>query len=256
MSFKQIRIALLLLVLVLVVHHQFNQRARFASWETPVFVAIYPVNGDGSDAARRRIDTLTDRDFETIPTYFERESARYQVMLDRPIYIDIGNPIEYTPPEPPIDGGLFRRVAWVLGMRWWLFRLDKQGLSPDIIVIARYFDPQDHQMLPHSTGIESMRLAIANLFAGGGHAGANRVVLTHELLHTLGASDKYDLRNNMPLFPDGYAEPEKSPRFPQTRAEIMAGRIPLSAQQARQAASLEQTVIGPATAREIGWVQD
>jgi len=75
----------------------------------------------------------------------------------------------------------------------------------------------------------------------------------HELLHTLGATDKYDLSNNQPLFPDGYAEPELTPLHPQLKAEIMGGRIPLSQLKAIIPSSLAKTVIGPKTANEIGW---
>ena len=79
------------------------------------------------------------------------------------------------------------------------------------------------------------------------------IVATHELLHTLGASDKYDPATNLPLHPTGYAEPYLEPRYPQQFAEIMGGRIPESSGRARIPSNLAETVIGPDTAREIGW---
>ena len=54
------------------------------------------------------------------------------------------------------------------------------------------------------------------------------MVIAHELLHTLGASDKYDPQSLAPIFPDGYAEPDRQPSHPQRMAEIMAGRIPVA----------------------------
>jgi len=137
--------------------------------------------------------------------------------------------------------------------RWWRFRFDDQDLDPDIIVLARYHDPSQHELLPHSVGVEQLRFAIANLFAGRAMQQTNQVVLMHELLHTLGATDKYELGTGLPQFPDGYAEPSKTPVLPQQRAEIMAGRIAVSATEARQAEHLRQTIVGPLTAREIGW---
>ena len=86
-------------------------------------------------------------------------------------------------------------------------------------------------------------------------ADANQVVISHELLHTLGATDKYDLSTNQPLYPQGYAEPYKLPRYPQEMAELMAGRIPVSASQAEQAESLRDVTIGELTAREINWIR-
>jgi len=84
-------------------------------------------------------------------------------------------------------------------------------------------------------------------------SGSNAVVIAHELLHTLGATDKYAPDSNLPRFPDGYAEPQRSPRHPQTFAEIMGGRIPIDESRADIPDSLGLTLIGPVTAAEIGW---
>ena len=45
--------------------------------------------------------------------------------------------------------------------------------------------------------------------------GGNDMVIAHELLHTLGATDKYDPVNNAPRFPDGYGDPQQMPLYPQ-----------------------------------------
>jgi hypothetical protein len=94
-----------------------------------------------------------------------------------------------------------------------------------------------------------------NLFGDTSYAKQNLVILAHELLHTLTATDKYDLETNLPLYPDGFAEPDKSPHYPQDFAELMGGRVPMSETKAEIPKSLSQTVIGPKTAREIGWVK-
>jgi len=77
--------------------------------------------------------------------------------------------------------------------------------------------------------------------------------LAHELLHTLGATDKYDPSDNQPWHPEGYAEPTLEPLHPQRYAEIMAGRIPLGRTRAEIPRTLDETLIGAATAREINW---
>ena len=86
-------------------------------------------------------------------------------------------------------------------------------------------------------------------------AGSNSIVIAHELLHTLGATDKYDLASGAPLFPIGFAEPDRNPRYPQEKAEIMAGRRPVSEQDAQMPATLRAVVVGPATAAEIRWTR-
>jgi len=98
-------------------------------------------------------------------------------------------------------------------------------------------------------------LGVVNTFASTQMEGENSVVIAHELLHTFGAADKYDLATNQPLFPDGYADPRADPLFPQSKAEIMAGRIPLSAARAETPQDLKQTLIGARTAREINWLK-
>ena len=79
------------------------------------------------------------------------------------------------------------------------------------------------------------------------------MIITHELLHTLGATDKYDPQTNQPFFPDGFAEPERTPLYPQRWAEIMGGFIAVSEEKGLMPEGLSQTVIGPLTAGEIGW---
>ncbi len=78
------------------------------------------------------------------------------------------------------------------------------------------------------------------------------MVIAHELLHTFGASDKYDLATLQPIYPAGYAEPALRPRLPQSKAEIMGGRTPVDELNAEIPASLADTVIGAETAQEIG----
>ena len=78
-------------------------------------------------------------------------------------------------------------------------------------------------------------------------------VTAHELLHTLGAEDKYDALGHT-LIPEGLAEPDKSPRFPQRYVEVMARNRPFSDTEELILDDLTELRVGPLTAREIGWV--
>ena len=91
-------------------------------------------------------------------------------------------------------------------------------------------------------------------YAKRGLQRTNNVVFTHELLHVLGATDKYVMNTGEPIFPEGYAAPDRTPLFPQTHAEIMGGRIPVDPQTSRMPGSLEQCRIGKITAEEIGFL--
>jgi hypothetical protein len=59
----------------------------------------------------------------------------------------------------------------------------------------------------------------------------------------------------MPAYPDGYADPERMPLFPQLKAEIMGGRIPISETQAIIPNGLKEVSVGSQTAAEIRWLR-
>ena len=120
-------------------------------------------------------------------------------------------------------------------------------------VYVLYFDPERTRTVAHSLGLQEGSIGVVNAFASTAMKKQNHVVIAHELLHTVGASDKYDPRTNQPLFPTGYAAPDQEPLFPQRRAEIMAGRMAISETKYAPALRLKQVVIGAATAREINW---
>ena len=81
------------------------------------------------------------------------------------------------------------------------------------------------------------------------------MVATHELLHAFGATDKYDMLSGQPIYPLGYAEPDRKPLYPQSMAEIMGGYIPLSENKSVTPKSLQDTMMSPTTAQEIGWMK-
>ena len=119
-------------------------------------------------------------------------------------------------------------------MRWLAARLRVAEPRPsgDIIVFAVFHEPADGVALDRSTALDKGLIAVANLFADREARATNQIVLAHELLHTLRATDKYSLASNTPRYPDGYAAPDARPLLPQTKAELMAGRIPLDERRA------------------------
>lgn len=141
-------------------------------------------------------------------------------------------------------------------MRYWAWRNDHhEGPKPHVRLYVIYHDPARTDAVAHSVGLEKGLIGVIHAFASRRMAAQNSVIITHELMHTLGASDKYDPATNQPRYPEGYAEPDRSPRFPQELAEIMGGRSPISDSEADIPASLHDVVVGPATAREINWIQ-
>ncbi len=72
---KIFRIAVLLVVLGVVAAVAWLDQASTTSWDKTLWVGIFPLNGDGSEAAARYIDDLTVEDFASIETFFAQEAV-------------------------------------------------------------------------------------------------------------------------------------------------------------------------------------
>jgi hypothetical protein len=223
-------------------------------WNIPLRIAVFPINADGSAVTASYISQQPADAFQRIETFFEQEGKQYGLQMERPIRLTLAPLLSEAPPELDRGGGAISAIVWSLHMRYWAWRVDAPpGPAPDVKLFVLYHDPAISQALPHSRGLEKGLSAVVHLFADTGMQGSNDTVVAHELLHTLGATDKYDLASNQPLHPDGFAEPNREPLYPQSFAELMAGRIPISSTEAEQPATLQQVLIGPKTASEIGW---
>lgn len=140
-------------------------------------------------------------------------------------------------------------------MRFWAWRHGEHPvLRPDVRIYALLYHPSTTLRLDHSVGLQKGLIGVAKLFAVPHMTAENNIIITHELLHTLGATDKYDPASNQPLYPAGYAQPDLSPLYPQEFAEIMGGRIPVADNDSIAPQTLESVLVGPETAREIGWL--
>ena len=254
--FKTIRVTVLMIILVIVAMDTWLTKLRATSWDHPLRVVVYPINGDGSEAAAQYIAKLKVERFDDIARTVKEQAVHYGITLSDPMDIVLAKPLDAVPPLPPRDGNMLNIVWWSLKLRLWASKMDHyDGPTPEVRAFTLYYDPKTHPVLEHSTGLEKGMIGVIKLFASDDMTGENNVVMLHELLHTLGATDKYDLHTNQPIYPQGYAEPELQPRLPQHLAEIMAGRIPLTSTHAEIPDSLAEVVVGPETAHEIGWIK-
>ncbi|HUP90684.1 MAG TPA: hypothetical protein VM074_00440 [Solimonas sp.] len=254
---RKLRILLLLLVLLFVALDAWLTKFRTTSWERTLWVYVYPLAFDDSDVTRRYVEHLQRASFGPIEAFLRREGRAYGVAIDPPVHVERGRTLEELPPLPPRSGNPFGVGWWSLKLRWWAHRMEAGQLGPrgDVRLFVIYHDPARQPALEHSLGLQKGLVGVVHAFASARMAGSNNVIIAHELLHTLGATDKYDLATGLPSFPIGYAEPDRQPLHPQELAELMAGRIPLSARQAEIPESLAEVRIGPASALEIGWVR-
>ncbi len=254
--FKTIRIAVLLFILLIVGLNTVMSGIWATNWDDTLWVGVYPINADGSEVVDHYISQLDEDTFLPIAEYFITEAERYELPLAEPAKILLAPQVEAIPPSPPESGNPLAVMWWSLKMRWWVFRSDNfpDGPSPEIRLFTLYHAPHSGEQLENSLGIRKGMFGVVHAYADYGLQPKNHVVIAHEMLHTLGASDKYDPDTQLPRFPDGFADPEQSPLYPQQLAEIMGGRIPQSENQATMPPSLDFTIIGDITAREIKWI--
>ena len=251
--FKAIRIAILLVILFFVAVSTWLTQARSTDWNNSLWVKVYPINADGSDVSAGYIAKLTKDSFAPIESFVSREIGKYGHSLTRPVRMELGEEIMEQPPGFGDVPNALDIMLWSLKMRWWANSVagPQDSPEPDVRIFVRYHAPADDFVLENSVGLQKGMVGVVNAYAGRRQAGTNNVVIAHEFLHTLGATDKYDPANGMPDFPLGFAEPERRPRFPQRFAEIMGGRIAISTTDALIPKNLDYVTIGAQTAKEI-----
>lgn len=252
------RVAVLLTVLAIVIVYAIGdytgRRARRA-WQRPLDVALVLLARDALDA-----DALAAFE-ERVPALeraLEREFSRYGGLF-RPIRFHQFGPVpERTPPpRPSPEPGWLEPVRVSYELFWFARRSD------DAAGVRGRFDGKIYVVLspPRS---ETLAL-VEGLSQGGGRIAVTRIelsedsvdfglfVVTHELFHLLGASDRYGADGTARL-PEGLGDPEREPLFPQESAEVMArGRV-LQPGREVPPGDLAELRVGPRTAEEIGWL--
>jgi hypothetical protein len=252
---RTVRIAALLLVLAAVALQQWLARVHTQSWHDTLWVGIYPLNADGSRTAQSYIEALTRADFVPIESFFAREAHRYGVRLDEPVHVELYPQGGELPPALAPDAGPLGIAWWSLRLRWFAAHAGSvPGRVPSRVrLFVLYHDPATLERAPDSHGLQKGLVGVVHGFAAGAMTGSNDIVIAHELMHTVGALDKYDPATGEPVYPSGYGDAAQQPLYPQAEAEIMAVRRALSERESEMPRSLRSVVAGPATALEIHW---
>jgi len=247
---------ILLLVLLVVALTTCQERYLSTRWHEPLFISIYPIAADSSPVTREYLAALDSERFKPIDRFFAREADRYRLETNEPIRTRLRAELPDRPPQRAANAGLLATALWSLRLRYWAWRVSGHAHEPeDIRMFVLYHDPALTPTVPHSLGLTKGLIGVVYAFAAPEMNGENNVVIAHELLHTVGATDKYNFTDDSPRFPDGYGDPAQKPLYPQATAELMAGRRMLAPDKWQQAANLDEVVIGHATALEIRWPQ-
>lgn len=256
-SFRNVRVIILLSLLASAAIYTKEQRLNTTSWYQPIEVVVYPINGDGNPKTEHYIQNLTLKSFQDIDAFFIRASKKYQLVVDKPITTTLGNTISSQPPSPPTDrNSILKVMLWSMKLRYWTYNNTPDNTSNHnrIRLYVIYHQGSDDKALEHSLGLEKGLIGVIHAYAKPAQSRQNAIIMAHEILHTVGASDKYSYKDNQPLYPNGYAQPEKNPLHPQRYAEIMAGRLAISSSQSKMPKDLRFCLVGAQTAKEINWI--
>jgi hypothetical protein len=254
-----IRVTLLLAVLVVVALYAWRDVTRRKArndWKRTLDVAIVLVrDGAVSEPALGALRSET----RSLEAALERENARYRRDSLRPFaFVAFGPvPLGRTVPEAQNDGLVAAaKYAWQLSR----FTSDidtragvpSRGFDARIYVVVR---APSGRGLVEGASEHGGRVGVALSELDESTVGLTAFVAAHELFHTLGATDRYgpDGRTSIP---DGLAEPDRQPVFPQDYAELMARNRPLDASREVPPSSLDELRVGEKTAAEVGWTRD
>lgn len=256
--FFRLRVSLLLCALVLVLAwgaRDWSDRRARTSWQRPLRIALVLVERE--PVPERTLALLNTRSFE-LERRLAQEYARHTGRDFTPFELVVRGPVRVTeePPSAQSDStvDLLRRGFEL----WrWTSAVDSEAR------VELGYDSRIYLVLKPAAGgglafVEGEseyrgRVGIAQADIAQDTLDFSLFVAAHELLHTLGASDKYDGAGRA-IFPQGFAEPKKVPLFPQPAAEVMARNRPFAPGSERPPETLSELVVGETTAREIGWL--
>lgn len=248
-----LRVSILLGILLVVGFTSAHQRVYSRNWNQTLNVTVFPINGDGHLATDGYIRSLSNKSFAAIDRWGVREAKRHDLDLTTPFQVSLGQQIKVPPPQFPDKAHAIDTLIWGLRFRYWAWKQtpDDNGSLTRVRMFVMY-QSGDEAPLQHSLGMQKGLMGLVYAYSLPEQTAQNNIVIAHELLHTVGASDKYTATGD-PAFPQGFANTQRKPLYPQRSAEIMAGRIPTSDFSSYMAESLRSVIINDFSAHEINW---
>lgn len=257
--FYRVRVALLLSALVIVVLWavaDWQRRRARKSWTSPLRVALVLVEREElpketMSALRSRVADLEQR--------LRDERRRHGGSDMPPFAFVVKGPVVADSDAPRVaDQDLLGLVAHTWALWRWTRDIDQRadvqwrGYDSRIYLVVKPAQ-REAPAFVEGESEDGGRVGVASADVDAAMIDFALIVAAHELMHTLGASDKYDQAGHA-RFPEGFAEPHRSPPFPQRCAELMARTVPLSPDSERSPDTLNELCVGEVTAREIGWL--
>jgi hypothetical protein len=282
-NFFRVRVAFLssvLLGVLIYAGRDYSARHARTDWARPLEVALVllharseraaeSVEPGASESASSALEEQPGPlDPEALATFIERvpalESAlgrefeRYGGAF-RPIHFTIFGPAPEgaAPPAASAEPGWLEPLRVSYGL-WRFARASDaasgvQGSFDGKIYVALSAPRSARRALVEGLGQDGGRVAVTRIELSVDSVDFGLFVVAHELLHLLGASDRY-AADGSALVPDGLGDPEREPLYPQDSVEVMArGRV-LEPGREQPPSDLDELRVGRRTASEIGWL--
>lgn len=257
------RVTVLLLLLVGVLLYAWadvRRREARTAWKRPLVVAVVlvelaPIEPQAVADMQTRLDVLED--------HLDQEMRRHRTYAGHaPFEMSFFGPIRMAagpPSAPDEEAGLTDLAAYSWDLWRYIDHIDDQAdletkaFDSRIYLVAR---PPGDQSRKQIEGLSEQdgRIGLVEVDLDHETVDFALFVATHELFHTLGATDKYDAGGFI-IEPDGLAEPDLDPLYPQRFAELMARHRATGPSTSAPPESIEELAIGAATAREIRWTR-
>lgn len=259
--FFWVRVSVLLFILFVVSLYaikDLRSRRGRNTWDHTLDVALVVVHVDGTPAVDPdAVRALEDR-LPALDDRLKAEAQRHHPGLVAPVHVRLRGPVIVSAPPPsPKSESAVDLATQAVDMKKWLTDVDpRAGIEPDqwdsrIYVIVRR-PASAARAFVEGESEQDGRVGCVSVELDASMADLTLIVVAHELMHTLGATDKYDASGRS-LAPDGLAEPDRVPRYPQRYAEVMSRNRPVSPTEEKIPLTLDELAVGPKTAQEIGW---
>lgn len=248
-----------------------RERAKFA-WDRPYKLAVVGFMIELPSEWRTFVDQFNqhtgtqyiDLRNHTLPDmvgWFQREYQRYGGTLSKPVELTILGPFDETEPPPPapLEGSFLDRFMKYREFVAYFKKFNNtHQLNLDTYdgVVYVQFVPGRFDGFLESYASRRDRIGLANCYLDPVLVETDIMIIMHEFAHLLNAKDHYDPTNGLPVFPQGFVTPFDEPPYPQRYAELMAGRIPVDQNYAKEIVALRDIRLGIYTAHEIGWITD
>ena len=250
-KWKRRRVIVLVLVLLVVAAGAWLRvqgLSRRNLWIRPLQVSLALVS---EGEVRASVEDAWRTNLSVLEAWFAREAQHYGLNLPNPVEFKLVPGVKRsTLPSTPESTGSF--IVDAVNARAFSERLAELAAREGDIRLVIFLGDGGGASRVEGVGEQGGIYGLVAASAQDTQINLELMALVHELLHCLGAADAYDTEGHAE-FPQGFVEPDRSPRYPQEFAEVMVGEVPTAVGAGRLPSSLSEVRIGPATAKSIGW---